>query len=103
MREIQRFFFLLVPIFQLLILQACSAQRNGQAQPKLTEAQTQSAAPDWIPPDPLELKEKEIKLLRRQNEQFKSQLEKERIGRVVYETQLQVAALRGFDVKAAVR
>ena len=61
------------------------------------------ARPAWTPPDPMVLKDKEIGLLKQQLERSKGQLSQERLGRLVYETQLQVAALRGFGVTQPVK
>lgn len=61
-----------------------------------------TAAKPWAPPDPLALKDQEIRLLKQQLGQARQKLDSERVGRIVYETQLRVAALHGFDVKGVV-
>lgn len=64
---------------------------------------SQGAAPKaWTPPDPLALKDQEIRLLKQQLAQARQKLDSERVGRIVYETQLRVAALHGFAVKGVV-
>ena len=62
-----------------------------------------SAAATWTPPDPVALKDQEIRLLKQQLAQARAQLDTERVGRIVYETQLRVAGLHGFSVKDLVR
>jgi len=72
--------------------------------PVLAMARSDPAAPApaWTPPDPARLKDEEIHLLRQQLGQAKAELEQAGIGRLVYETQLQVAALHGYGVQAVV-
>lgn len=65
-------------------------------------APTTSTTPAWKAPDPLELKDQELRLLRRQLGQSRAQYDQEHVGRFVYETQLRVAALHGFAVKDVV-
>lgn len=50
-----------------------------------------------------ELQEQQIVLLKRENRRLERDLERERRDRIVYETQLEVAALRGFRVNDLVR
>jgi hypothetical protein len=56
----------------------------------------------WHRPDLQQLKDEELRLLRRQLARSKAEAAQESINRLIYETQLEVAALRGFPVRALV-
>ncbi|OPZ08995.1 MAG: hypothetical protein BWZ08_00766 [candidate division BRC1 bacterium ADurb.BinA292] len=50
-----------------------------------------------------EIREKELQLLRRQLTELRRKYEENLISRLVYETQVQVAAIRGFQIEAPVQ